>query len=868
MTELNENSNIEPVKLHELTRQRYLNYALSVITSRALPDVRDGLKPVQRRILYAMYHDLKLRKDSRFLKSARVVGDVMGKYHPHGDQSIYEAMVRMSQSFSLRYPLVDGYGNFGSLDGDSAAAMRYTEARLNGLAEGLLKEIDKDTIQNRLNYDGQLEEPTILPAQFPNLLLNGVTGIAVGMATHIPPHQLNELIDALNILIKNPDASTKDLFTVFNGPDFPTGGEILNDQDELISIYEKGTGTIKLRGTYHLEDDGKNQFVIIDSIPFEVQKSALVEKIAQCIIEKKLPQLLDIRDESTDIVRIVLEVKKGESCNAVMAYLYKHTPLQQNFSLNMTCLIPSDPKDESKALPQRVGLKECLQHFLDFRFSVVVKRLQFDLSELERAIHRLEALEKIYGNLDEAIELIRKAKNKHEAELALMNRFILDEEQANVVLDIKLYRLAQLEIEEVKKELADKRKKANEIKAILNDKNACWKVIKDEFKTLLKDFGDQRKSKLVGPQVDEDFSPEAYVIKEDCWVIVTRQGRIKRQKGLSELSALRIQDGDELGWSIFSNTQKTVTIFTQLGKAYSILIADLNATSGYGDPLQAIFKFDDGERVVGVCINDQALYPMVAKDLIPKPESDKLEGLEDDSTEKNFDPPYAIAVSRKGLIHRFPLNSYAEVSQKNGRTYFLLEGNDEIVACYSSRGHESVVLASVHGRGLIFHSSTIPIRQKSSKGCLGMKLVGEDEVLGFVLVDDPMQGLWVYTGAQREFLIRETHSAKSPYKKTKRGTKGQDVILRGNFEKWLWPVQILRTSTEGKLLLGLDAIKNINDESVKQNTVENNKEDKPISTTALIFNRRPKIVTDDKKAKPKKSIEETPLLDLENKDQE
>ncbi len=791
---------IEAVKLHEVTQSRYLNYALSVITSRALPDVRDGLKPVQRRILYAMYNDLKLRSDSRFLKSARVVGDVMGKYHPHGDSSIYEAMVRMSQPFSLRYPLVDGYGNFGSLDGDSAAAMRYTEARLEGMAERLLGELGQDTIDRRANYDGQLEEPAVLPAQIPNLLINGATGIAVGMATHIPPHNLREVVKGLLRLIKNPELSTAELISSISGPDFPTGGEILNTTEEIVKIYEKGKGAIKVRGTYELERVDRTSQIVITSIPYEVQKGGLVEKIAQLVIDKRVPQIVDVRDESTDVVRVVLELKRGESAEVAMAYLYKHTPLQQNFNINLTCLVPAtsainrppseaDEDAPTPCRPERLSLKEILRYFLDFRLEVTQRRLQYELNVLRRQIHRLEAFEKLYGALDEAITLIRESDGRAAAESKLMVRFQLDQEQAAAILEMRLYRLAKLEIVQVRDELTKKRSRAAECEALLADEPAMWEIVKDELKEVRAKYGDERRTTLVGPQEDSDFSAESYILKEQTWLIVTRNGRVKRQRGFSDVSSIRVPDGDEVGWAVYSDTRKTATFYTQSGSAYTIFVGELPATTGYGDPLQSIFKFADGEKIVGVIVNDPVLHPL-PQELPPEaglsiiPLAGIINDDQDNSAKQN-PPPFGVALTRLGRAHRFPLDSFAEVSQKGGRRYMTLEGRDEIVHCFAARGDESLALASRFGRGMIFSIYDIPLRQKSSKGCIAIRLIQGDTVLSFVLTNNPLKGLLVTTTGGREKHIRESHNSTSKLKKTKRGGRGYEVIRRGQFEQYL-----------------------------------------------------------------------------------
>ncbi|MFT3865214.1 MAG: DNA gyrase subunit A [Solirubrobacterales bacterium] len=432
--------------LAQETQRRYLNYALSVITSRALPDVRDGLKPVQRRILYAMQNELHLRFDAKYIKCARIVGDVMGKFHPHGDASIYDALVRQAQDFTMSAPLVDGRGNFGSADGDSAAAMRYTEARLSKLASELLNELGKKTVGFRPNYDGTRSEPIVLPARYPNLLVNGCQGIAVGMATSIPPHNFKEVVDACVALIDNPDGGLTEVLKHMRGPDFPTGGQLLSSKRELREVYENGQGSLKLRAEYKVEEPKKkgNPSLIITSIPYAVERRSIVEKIAEVIISKKLPALLDVRDESTDVCRIVCEFKAGTDPQLVMAYLYKHTPLATNVQVNLTCLVPV--ADSDVATPQRLDLVSILKHFLTFRMDVVKKRIEFDLEQLRRRIHILEGFERIFDVLDETIAIIRKSEGKEDAAQKLMKRFGLDAEQVDAILELKLYRLAKLEI--------------------------------------------------------------------------------------------------------------------------------------------------------------------------------------------------------------------------------------------------------------------------------------------------------------------------------------------------------------------------------------------------------------------------------------
>ena len=451
-------------------QRRYLNYAVSVITSRALPDVRDGLKPVQRRILYSMYANLHLYPDSKHRKSATIVGDVLGKFHPHGDTSCYDAMVRMAQPFSMREMLVDGHGNFGSLDGDPPAAYRYTEARLAPLAIELLDEIKQGTVDFRPNFDGTTEEPIVLPAKIPNLLVNGCTGIAVGMATNIPPHNLGEVCEAAIALIDDRKLETKDLMKFIKGPDFPTGGQITNSKKELRDIYEAGQGGVRLRGEWKTESAGRagGDKIIVTSIPFALQKSTLIERIAEVIIGKKLPMLVDVRDESTDDVRVVLEMKPGADPNLVMAYLFKHTPLETGFHVNLTCLVPTANKEI--AGPLRVDLAAMLREFIEFRQETVRRRFEFELAELKKRIHILEGFAKIFDELDEAVRIIRKSDGKADAAVKLSARFKLSDLQTDAILELKLYKLARLENQAILDELKEKRARAREIQAILDDK--------------------------------------------------------------------------------------------------------------------------------------------------------------------------------------------------------------------------------------------------------------------------------------------------------------------------------------------------------------------------------------------------------------
>ncbi|MFW5920618.1 MAG: DNA gyrase/topoisomerase IV subunit A, partial [Polyangiales bacterium] len=613
--------------LADETRKRYLSYALSVITSRALPDARDGLKPVQRRILYTMYNVLRLRHDAKYRKSAAVVGDVMGKFHPHGDVAIYEAMVRQSQDFTMRAPLVDGRGNFGSADGDPPAAMRYTEARLTRIAEELLSELGKETVPFRPNYDGQHFEPVVLPARFPNLLVNGSQGIAVGMATSIPPHNLGEVIDACTALIDDPELTTKKLLKHIKGPDFPTAGQLIASRSDLSKVYEAGQGSLKLRGEWKTESKkGGASQIVITSIPYGVERSTIVEKIAEVIIGKKLPSLVDVRDESTSECRIVCEIKKGADAQLIMAYLFKHTPMQHNVHINLTCLVPTDKEDV--AAPQRLDLHGMLRQFLDFRLDVVTKRLEHDLAQLNKRIHILEGFVTIFDALDETIRIIRRSDGREDAAKKLIKRFELTQEQVDAILDLRLYRLAKLQILMIREELETKRKEAKRIEKLLRSEAARWKLIRAELHELKEEYADGRRTRIVADTREPQFEAEDFIVDEDAMVVLTQQGWVKRQQRVKDVSTTRVREGDAVLRIGAGSTKSSVAFFSSYGVCYVTRIVDLPQTTGYGVPVQTLFKMKDGERIVGM----QSFDPRF------------LEVPELDEESEEIQEPYGIAV--------------------------------------------------------------------------------------------------------------------------------------------------------------------------------------------------------------------------------
>ncbi len=763
------------IALHEATRYRYLSYAMSVITSRALPDVRDGLKPVQRRVLFAMFQNLRLYPEGRYRKSAAVVGEVMAKYHPHGDSSIYDAMVRMSQPFSLLHPLVDGQGNFGSMDGDGAAAMRYTEAKLTPISMELLSEIKQNTVNWRPNYDGQHSEPIVLPAQLPHLLINGAEGIAVGMSTRIPPHNLREVIDACVALIDNPELTSLDLAKKVKAPDFPTGGLILNDKKDLREMYAKGNGVVRIRGTWELEKDGRRYSAIINSIPYGVNKATLVEKIGRLISDKKIPQLVDIRDESTDEVRVVVDLKvsagrspEKEMENA-MAYLCRHTPLQNTFPMNITCLVPTENPDVSE--PLKATLHDVIRHWLDFRLKTVIKRFNYELKKLQDRIHTLEAFAKAFDVLDEIIAMIRASEGRSDAREQIMERFKFDEEQTDAILDLKLYRLAKLEIHAIESELAEKRAAAERISEILSSQDSVWGIVRGELLELRKLYGKKRLTKIGGEEAETSLADEsAYIIDEKSYIIVTKHGWIKRQGRFSSVSKIRVREGDSILAIAKGSTKNTMAYFTNKGFVYVQRIADIPSTTGYGDPVQRYFNFADGEQLVGAIAIDPLSLPDIPEDVpIEDPE---------------HSPPYGIAVTKGGRVVRFSIITQQHVTNKSGRRYMKINNkqDDAVLCVYPAIGNEWVSLYTKQTRALCFRVSDITLVRGAGKGVIAIKMDKGDAVEGFTVVDNEKSGIQVETSRGREITIHPKKYGGS------RAAKGNKLLQRGTVSEWTIPL--------------------------------------------------------------------------------
>jgi DNA gyrase subunit A len=779
---------IDTVAIADETRRRYLNYALSVITARALPDVRDGLKPVQRRILYAMYHDLHLYAGERPIKCAKVCGDVMGNYHPHGEGAIYDALVRMAQYWVLRYPLVDGEGNFGSVEGHEAASYRYTESRLMPIAEELMSELRQQTVDMRPNYDGTRQEPTVLPARFPHILVNGSSGIAVGMATNIPPHNLKDVIAACLYLIDNPDATTALLLDRLKGPDFPLGGKVLADRRTLRNIYEDGQGSIKLQAEWKLEEWSKKKQITVTSIPYGVNKGALEERIGILIAERQLPQLLNVVNESNEKegLRIALEIKDDADPEVVMAYLFKHTDLQTSYAYNMTCLVPTQApstngkkkkKGEEEVAgpvmmrPARVSLPEMLQYFLDFRFATVTRRFEFLLAQLRARIHILEGFRIVFNALDKALDIIRNSQGKQDAAEKLIAALKLSEIQADAILELLLYKIARLEIRKILEELREKKEEAERLEAILKSDRKLWGVVRTELEEVGEKYGEaRRRTKIVNEEETPEFDPEAYIIRENTNVVVTKDGWIKRVGRLASLETTRVREGDTVIAVVPGSTLDHVVFFSDDGVAYTMRMNEVPASTGYGEPIAKFFRLSEGAKIIGAVTADARFIPTETK---PASKGDPA-------------GPYLLVCTAEGQVLRTPFAPFREASTVKGRMCVRLnDGDKAVLAAVPLAEYKSLILASQEGRVIHFPISDIPVLAGIGKGVMGIKLDDNDVVLGGALIRN-----------QHDFLEVETSGGKSmefhgSREQVSRAGKGFEAVKRSSFTKIIPPPIVL-----------------------------------------------------------------------------
>lgn len=769
-------ANVQFVPISEETRRRYLNYALSVITSRALPDVRDGLKPVQRRILYVMYDRLRLTFDGKTRKCAKICGDTTGSFHPHGDIAVYEALVRMAQDFTLRYPLVVGQGNFGSIMGLRAAASRYTEAKVSRLAENLMSELRFQTVEMRPTYDAADEEPVVVPARYPALLVNGSSGIAVGMATNMPPHNLGEVIKASVHLVENPDASVAQLMRYIKGPDFPLGGRIVTDRAALREMYETGRGSIKVRGEWRFDQQGKKQDtsrIIIYSIPYGATTGPLMAEIGELIAARKLPQLEGVNDETNEEngLRIAIDLKSGADPAAVMAYLFKHTSLEQNFGYNATCLVPAD---RGLTVPRVLDLKQLLQHFLDFRHETVRRRLEYQLAQLRKRIHILEGFAIVFDALDRAIKIIRASDGKKDAAKRLMAEFPLDEIQTDAILELQLYRLSKLEIGQIREELAAKKAEAAALEAILKSKTKMWKLITTELEQVAADFGDTRRSELGSAEEIIEYDPQAYIVRENTNVVVTKDGWIKRVGQMSSVSKTRVREGDSVLTVVPGSTLDNVVFFCNDGIAYTLPIDQLPISSGYGEPLAKRAKMKDGVSVVAALTTDARFVP-------------SLDDVGDDVGLT------LLVATKNGQVMRLPFEPFRSPSTKSGRKFCRLGKADQVAYVDLVRDAETMFMASRKARILHFSIDDVPVLGSAGKGVRGIKLEAGDDVLGVVQLSRPGDALRVRNDNDSVLSFGQTK-----YQVTSRGGRGVKTSSRTGFAEIIQPeIQLVDWSELG-----------------------------------------------------------------------
>ncbi|NMC55710.1 MAG: DNA gyrase subunit A, partial [Eubacteriaceae bacterium] len=692
--------NIQEVNIVDEMRNSYIDYAMSVIVGRALPDVRDGLKPVHRRILYSM-DEIGMGPDKPFKKSARLVGDVLGKYHPHGDSAVYDAMVRMAQDFSIRYPLVDGHGNFGSIDGDGAAAMRYTEARMTYLAAEMLKDIDKNTVDFVPNFDESLKEPSVLPSKFPNLLVNGSSGIAVGMATNIPPHNLGEVIDGLCLLIDNPDCEIEDLIKHIKGPDFPTGGIIMG-KNGIHSSYRTGRGMIKMRAKTVIEEDkrGKERIVVTE-IPYQVNKAKLVEKIADLVKEKKIEGIADIRDESNrEGMRIAIDLKKDISSQIILNLLYKYTQMQETFGVILLALVDNEPKV--------LNLKEILYYYLEHQKEIIIRRTKYDLEKAEERAHILEGLRIALENIDEVVEIIKTSKDVSEARTRLMERFGLSEKQSQAILDMRLQRLTALETEKIENEYQQLLKLIEELTMLLGSEQLILNVIKKELIEIKNKYGDKRRTQFADDE--EEMTMDDFIEKEDIVITLTHVGYIKRisadtysaqKRGGKGITALSTRENDFIQNLFTTSTKHFLLFFTNKGRVYRLKAYEIPEASrtARGMAIVNILQMQPGEKITEV-------FPV----------------------EKFEEGQYLLMATAKGLIKKTSLNEY-DTSRKTGIIGINLDEDDELIGVKMTSGEDEIVMGTKNGYAIRFAEEEVRPIGRSAKGVKGISLRQNDSVI-------------------------------------------------------------------------------------------------------------------------------------------
>ncbi|WP_102264760.1 DNA gyrase subunit A [Mesobacillus jeotgali] len=732
------NPRVKEINISTEMRSSFLDYAMSVIVARALPDVRDGLKPVHRRILYAM-HDLGMHSDKAYKKSARIVGEVIGKYHPHGDSAVYDTMVRMAQDFNYRYMLVDGHGNFGSVDGDAAAAMRYTEARMSKISMELLRDINKDTIDYQDNYDGSEREPIVMPSRFPNLLVNGTSGIAVGMATNIPPHQLGEVIDGVLAISKDPDMTIMELMEIITGPDFPTAGLILG-RSGIRKAYETGRGSITLRAKVEIEQksNGK-EVIIVRELPYQVNKAKLIEKIAELVRDKKLDGITDLRDESDRKgMRIVIEVRKDANANVLLNNLYKQTALQTSFGINLLALVDGQPKV--------LNLKQCLTYYLDHQVVVIRRRTEFELRKAEARAHILEGLRIALDNLDAVISLIRSSRTTDIAREGLMTQFKLSEKQAQAILDMRLQRLTGLEREKIEEEFQNLMQLISELKAILADNEKVLEIIREELTEIKERFNDERRTEIVSGGLemieDEDLIP-----RENIVITLTHNGYVKRlpvstyraqRRGGRGIQGMGTNEDDFVEHLITTSTHDTILFFTNKGKVYrskGYEIPEFSRTAK-GIPIINLLEIEKGEWV-------NAIIPV----------------------SEFVDDWFLFFTTKEGISKRSPLSSFANI-RNNGLIALNLREGDELISVRMTDGSKEMIIGTKNGLLIRFPETDVRSMGRTATGVKGITLSDDDEVVGMEVLEESAEILVV---------TKNGYGKRTPseeYRRQGRGGKG------------------------------------------------------------------------------------------------
>ena len=761
-------SSLPEISLEREMKQSYLDYAMSVIIGRALPDVRDGLKPVHRRILFAM-RELKNDWNKPYKKSARIVGDVIGKYHPHGDAAVYDALVRMAQSFTLRYPMVDGQGNFGSIDGDPPAAMRYTEVRMMRLAHQMLEDIEKETVDHQLNYDETLEEPQVLPAKIPSLLLNGSSGIAVGMATNIPPHNLNELSEAIKALIDDPELTSEDLIGYLPGPDFPTGGIIYGTQG-IYNAYTTGRGKIRIRGRIEIETDKKTkaETIVIREIPYLINKANLIEKIADLVKNKHLEGIRYVRDESDkEGIRVAVGLKREQIAEVVLNQLYKHTQLESNFGIILLAVV--------NKRPEMLNLKEILEYFIVHRKEIIIRRTRYDLAKAEARAHVLEGLIVALDNLDEVVALIRNSASPNEAKTQLMDRFELTDVQSQAILDMRLQRLTGLERDKIKQEHADVLKDIARFKEILSSERIILNLVKEELSEIQASFGDERRTKIVSET--KEITLEDMIAEEDMVVTITNSGYIKRnpitnyrqqRRGGKGKTGMGTKEEDFVAHLFVASTHHTFMFFTNQGRVYWCKVYDIpqSGRTTRGKAIVNLLNFKPEEKLTTV---------------LAVPE---------------FEPgSHILMATRQGLIKKTDIMEFSR-SRSGGKIAIHLAPGDELIAARLTDGTRNVFLCSLFGKSIRFHEADVRPTGRVARGVRGMRLTEGDQLVGMEVLT---HGQTLFTATENGYGKR---TLLDEYPVQRRGGKG--VITIKTNERNGRVVTILVVSDEDEVMLMTD----------------------------------------------------------------